>query len=423
MKVLWLTSSPAGASDITKYKLPGRGWIGSLENHLKQVPEIDLAVCFFDNKIRDFKFKHANVTYYPIVDKLHTLVGKLNSKLFNKLYDTNVPSVMRVIDDFKPDVIQIFGTESGLGEIVTKTDVPVIIHIQGLINPIYAAWFPKGISQRSILMNSTLSEIVRKNTAWGLYLLLKKAAEREEFILKNASNFFGRTEWDKRILKMYNKNASYVHCDEILRPFFFTHQWRPTRSSTLRLVTTINANIYKGLDTVLETTELLKRNKNLPITWSIIGINSNDKIVRLFERVCGKRFSQNIVKFRGVKTGNELVSELQKSDLFIHPSHIDNSPNSVCEAMLLGMPVIAGNVGGLSSIITNNENGILYNSYDPFELAAIISEYAENTDVLNRLGANARKTALARHDEKAIISTIIDTYESLAKKQVVEYVS
>jgi glycosyltransferase involved in cell wall biosynthesis len=413
MKVLWLTSSPSGASEYVKNKLPGRGWIASLEEHIKQIEDVDLAVCFFHNEINQFKFYHERVTYYPIKDKLSTVIGKITAKAFNKVYDSNLPALLKVIDDFKPDVIQLFGTESGFGEIVTKTDIPIVIHIQGLVNPYLAAWFPKGMSQTSFLMNSSLSEVLRKNTAWGLYFLFKKMAEREEFILKNGTTFFGRTEWDKRVVKLYNKNAHYVHCDETLRPFFFSHFWRPHHHTTLRLVTTINANIYKGIETVLDTAVLLKRLVKLDFQWSIVGISSSSKLVRLIERINGKNFEDFGVRFKGPMNGNDLVSELLHADVFVHPSHIDNSPNSVCEAMLLGMPVIAGNVGGVSSIVEDKINGILYNSHDPYELAAIISECRDNRSALKLLGENARETATKRHDVQTIVATIMNTYQSL----------
>jgi glycosyltransferase involved in cell wall biosynthesis len=416
MKVLWLTSSPGGASDFIKSTLPGRGWIASLENHIKNIEDIDLAICFFHNRIHDFKFTHEKVTYYPIKDKLSSIIGKVTSKAFNRLYDSNLPSLLKVVNDFKPDIIQLFGTESGLGEIVTSTDIPIVIHIQGLINPYLAAWFPKGVSQASILMNSSLSEILRKNSAWGLYFLFKKMAEREKYILENAENFFGRTEWDKRIVKMYNAQAHYVHCDEVLRPFFFSHCWQLKHTSTLRLVTTINANIYKGIEIVLATAEILRKQTRLSLQWNIIGISPDSKLVRLIEKISGKRFVDNFVFFKGTMTGSQLVEELLNANIFVHPSHIDNSPNSVCEAMLLGMPVIAGNVGGVSSIIEDKHNGILYNSYDPFELAAIILESAKNTSALKRLGDNARDTALKRHNVATIVSTILETYQSLTLK-------
>ena len=70
MKVLWLTNSPAGASDYVNQNTPGRGWIASLGDVIKNHEEVELAVCFFNNTITDTKFFHDGITYYPINDKV-----------------------------------------------------------------------------------------------------------------------------------------------------------------------------------------------------------------------------------------------------------------------------------------------------------------------------------------------------------------
>lgn len=41
------------------------------------------------------------------------------------------------------------------------------------------------------------------------------------------------------------------------------------------------------------------------------------------------------------------------------PSHIENSPNNLCEAMILGMPCIATDAGGTSTLLSNMKDGLL----------------------------------------------------------------
>ena len=41
----------------------------------------------------------------------------------------------------------------------------------------------------------------------------------------------------------------------------------------------------------------------------------------------------------------QVAQELSSSRVYIHPAIIDNSPNSLCEAQIVGCPVIAANVG------------------------------------------------------------------------------
>jgi glycosyltransferase involved in cell wall biosynthesis len=311
----------------------------------------------------------------------------------------------------------LFGTESGLGNVLHLTDIPVIIHIQGLVNPYLSAWFPKGINQTTLYLNSSLLDILIKKGILENYYTFKRMAEREVHTISKGKYFFGRTEWDRRTIRIYNRDCEYFHCDELLRPAFFENQWHQNQTSTMKFVTTINPNIYKGIEIILETAFLLRKNNTLKFEWVVVGIEKNSQLVKLIEKIKKKKFEENFVSFIGPKSGNDVIVELLKADIFIHPSHIDNSPNSLCEAMLLGMPVIAGNVGGVSSLVQHNVNGVLFNSHDPFELAGIILEKKDNLSELKKLGDNARETAYKRHNSEIIVPTILKTYKKILSER------
>lgn len=420
MKVLWFTQTPGGASKYLNSPTIGGGWIVSLGDIMKERDGVELAVCFFNNHIDKFKFEFEGITYYPIKDRFATRTGYVKSKMTGQLPDTNLAAIFKAIKDYKPDIIHIFGTESGLGDIAGKTTIPVIIHIQGLLNPYVASWLPRGISLRNIFFKSRFKELVLRRDLLSGLSELKKKARREDHIIKNTRYFFGRTAWDERVVRLFNPKIEYFHCDEVLRPFIYEHsgKWNHNNASVVRLVTTINAQIYKGLEIVLQTAELMKTQSPLKFEWIIIGVSSMNRIVRIAEINSNVRFKDLPITFQGPLHGEALVSELLSSHLFIHPSHIDNSPNSVCEAMILGMPVIAGYVGGIPSLIEHNHNGILYNSYDRYDLASIIIKYAEDLSKLERLGANAFITAKERHDPDTIVEMIENTYRQLLPKPI-----
>lgn len=66
---------------------------------------------------------------------------------------------------------------------------------------------------------------------------------------------------------------------------------------------------------------------------------------------------------------DKLVELLLESDLYVHTAYIDNSPNAICEAQYLGMPIIATYVGGVPSLIEQGKDGVLIPANDPFMLA------------------------------------------------------
>ena len=80
---------------------------------------------------------------------------------------------------------------------------------------------------------------------------------------------------------------------------------------------------------------------------------------------------------------------------------------------MIGMPVISTNVGGISSLIDHNKNGILLPSNDPFLSASYINQVACDNKLSSKLGENARNTAIERHCKENIINDLIKTYESI----------
>lgn len=64
--------------------------------------------------------------------------------------------------------------------------------------------------------------------------------------------------------------------------------------------------------------------------------------------------------------------------MYVHPAYIDNSPNALCEAMLLGVPCIASYVGGIPSIIQNEVSGLLAPANEPYYLAEKIYWLSKN---------------------------------------------
>jgi glycosyltransferase involved in cell wall biosynthesis len=240
-----------------------------------------------------------------------------------------------------------------------------------------------------------------------------KKAIREEAIIKQAKYFFGRTNWDKQVIGLMNSGATYYHCDEVLRPAFYKAKWTQKSQSELILVSVMNPSIYKGLDIILEAANLLKRYSNIKFEWRVYGMNAGNNVIKLFEKLKKKKFSDNNVQICGSKSEQQLMNCLLNADIYIHPSHIDNSPNSVCEAQMLGLPVIATNVGGISSIIETEVNGLLYNSGDPYELVFLIKRLVKDASLANKISRNAREIAHERHHAPSIVSNIKESYRSM----------
>ncbi len=417
MRVLWFTPT-SSQYDKGSHYYHGGGWVESLEQTFRDHSKVQLGISFFHAK-DCLKKERGTVTYYPIQEiekgNFNKLISNWSCKIESGSY---LKKCLEVINDFSPDVIQVFGTEGSFPEIQHFTEVPVVIHLQGLINPCDNAFYPPGINNYNILTYLPFF----KNHVLGNSLLFdkkrfEKQAEKELVYFKESTFLIGRTSWDKMISSFLAPQATYFHVDEILRSSFYdASPWTPNQQTGVRIISTLSSSIYKGIDLVLKTAYLLKKKLGNTFDWQIIGLHNDNKLVRFFEYCLKKRFKDCNVSFIGVLSESELIKSLQQANIFIHPSYIDNSPNSVCEAQILGMPVIACNVGGTSTLIEHEQNGILVPANAPYELAHNIMLLANDKIKSEQLGTQARISAMERHNRMKTLNSLINAYQTITKK-------
>ena len=227
----------------------------------------------------------------------------------------------------------------------------------------------------------------------------------------------GRTCWDKHLSTFLAPQATYFHVDEVLRDSFYEHagEWVP-REGKLTICSTISETVYKGLDVILKTARLLRQSTDIDFEWKVIGVSAGSSIVAHFERCLGIDSQSVNIRYEGKKSEQELVSLLKSSTIYVHPSYIDNSPNSLCEAQILGLPVIATFVGGIPSLIEDGKTGLLVPANAPYELASLIKQLYESEDLQCSMGRQAAEVALHRHDPQTIYRSLVHTYEHIIKE-------
>lgn len=414
MRVLWFTQTPSLASKLLHSQFNGCGWIDSLEKKITKTDNLELGIAFHYGTNNKRSFEIDNTIYFQL--PYHSNNGKLK-KLWKRWMhyiepDSQINHYMEVVEKFKPDIIHIFGTEPIFGLIIPKINIPVIIQIQGNVTICSKKWF-SGLNNFDILIHTKLSTFLKGHGLWHYYYQFVKKSKREQIIFSQCKYFIGRTDWDKRIIKAFSSEASYFHCDELLRDDFYQNNWEEPSNQKIILFSTISQVVYKGLETILETASILKNKKFIDIEWQIAGISGDEEIIGIIEKTYKLKFYDQNITFKGSLSSELLVKSLLKANIFIHPSHIENSPNSVCEAMLLGVPVIATFAGGTPSIINDKKEGLLVQDGDPYALTGAIIELLEDRKYAADLGINAKKRAEIRHNPDTIIADLMSIYNSV----------
>lgn len=398
MRILWFSVTPS----LYKKVYYG-GWVASLENIFRKYNNTDeLGIAFEYIKKEEYE-KKDNVTYFPLYLKKNIYLNVLN-KIKKNYYKEKLLNLSReVINKFKPDIVQVFGSEWPFGELVNEFNIPFVIHMQGssLIYKLSSELAFSKIEQQKLIKFN-----IKKYISLFLYKPNTYIYDSEYNIIKNNKYFFCRTKWDNSLIKNINNKAKILDCFEAIRDtIYYSEKWKYNNAH--RIITVSQGGVLKGNEIILHTAYILKNLFNYDFEWIVTG---NKDIMRCMEKKTGILCKNVNIKLIGMIDEKCLKDELLNSNIYVHASIIDNSPNSLCEAQIIGIPVIAANVGGVSSLIEDNISGILYPYNEPFQLAFDIMSLFNDINKMNDLSENERKIALKRHSKELIYNQLLNNY-------------
>lgn len=409
MKVLWFSNTPSMAEDhLIKTPSTG-GWIRSLEKEMRDKVELNIAF-YYTGDISNIK--NNKTKYYPIlVNDRNNLIGKIRTRIFNQLQPkSDILKFKEIVDIVKPDLIHIHGSELPYGLVQTISNIPTVMSIQGVITLCEKKYF-SGISYYNVLKYSTLKNRLFFTTELINFKRIKNQSKREKQIYSITKNIIGRTDWDRRVASTLAPNSQYYHNDEILKDTFYQGLWNNKLKETINLFTTSGTNLYKGIETLIYCASLLDNN-NVKFKWRVAGVSKTDEIITLAVKSTKRKLSPNI-EFLG-KVHDEIIKQsIFDCNIYLCISHIENSPNSLCEALILGAPCISTNAGGISNLINNGETGILLQNGDPYSMAGAIVELKNNYDKAINFGIKSRQKALIRHDKNVIAVDLLNIYKKI----------
>lgn len=416
MRILWFTNSCCNYNVVGEYY--GGGWMSSLQNSITSYKcdnkEIYLGICFCMNG-QPAKIEQGNTVYYPVPrcvkSKKDKIIDILRYKDITRdeiLWSHYISNFKRVIEDFKPDVIEVFGSElyTGIGTIAAKQlNVPCVLHIQGILSLYRETLLPIGVSKNTYLWKDGV-----KGAFYNFQFLTywQRSTHREKKILKAVSHVIGRTSWDKHALEILNPKAKYYYGGEILRPCFYEESKRQLPKRPV-IVTTSSDPPYKGFDNVLKIANILKNEMNIDFDWKVYG----NICPSFFEKLTGIKHTEVNVQLCGMATAEQLKDSMLNATVYLQPSYTENSPNSVAEAQILGLPVVATNVGGTSSMVVDGESGLLFPVTDPYIGAWSIAKLIKDKELNVRLGKNGKSIAVKRHNPDSIVEQLLMTYKEV----------
>jgi len=413
MRVLWFSNTSANADEYFSQNLKGTGgWLKALNVEMQDI--VDLHIAFYSEYDQP-KFRYQNTTYHPIPVHKNIFTKVLNKFWFIPKGEEELGKYMSIIDKVKPDIIHIHGTESPFISIITHTEIPVVVSIQGNIT-VYLHKFFSGFEMKYLNFKNTNANYYRyflPSTFRRAYNIFVHQSKIEQKYLSQCKYIIGRTDWDRRITRILAPKSEYFINNEILREGFYEAHWQAPEFTNKFIIHTTNGNnLYKGFETLCHSLKLLN-DIGFSCEWRVAGTSQHDHIYELTRKKLQADFPIKGLVLLGSLNEKQLISKLIETNLFVMVSHIENSPNSLCEAMLLSIPCLSTFVGGTGSLVKDNVEGTKVQSGDPWALAGAIIEIAANYQEAVEKGTRARIAALQRHNKLAIANDLKNIYTKI----------
>lgn len=421
MKILWITNilfPEAKTLILGKADLKASGgWMIGLANSISKHPDIELSIAAVSPLVSSINIsKGANITYYTFP------YGKGNI-WYNSEYEAQWKEIYKLAN---PDIVHIHGTEYSHGLTFLKAcpDAKIVVSIQGLTSAIHQ-FYNKGLTTSQIIRNISLRDILRNDNLIRAKKIYKKRGELvEKVILKSVEHIIGRTPWDRAHAWTINPNAEYHICNETLRDEFYSGRWEYDKCEKHTIFLSQAMYPLKGLHKVLEALPaVVQKYPDTKVKIAGVNITKYDTLKdkcsiggygRIIRNLISKNKLERHVEFMGPLNAEEMKDVLLKSNIFVCPSSIENSPNSLGEAQLLGVPCIASFTGGIPSMIPNENCGLLYNFDDTAMLAQyIVMTFDQSSDFDN---TQMIATAQERHNRERNAVSQITIYKEILSK-------
>lgn len=420
MKVLWFSNTPAGGDEILNAAGCRSGWLSSLDIAIRE--KVELSVAFYYARFSE-PFKYKGVSYFPICYK-NWKFNNIKKSLFGSfINEEDLPKYIDIIKKVQPDVIHIHGAENPFGCILKATNIPVILSYQGsctIINHKYYSGIEKRYGSHKVFRLFSPYTWIFSRSFNQSFKNSTRERMREIGNIKSCKNIIGRTDWDRRITRIIAPQSVYYHCDEILRDSFHQNIWKKPDNKKIIVHTTSGESIFKGFETVCQALNELNK-IGINIEWRVAGVSKGSLLDKASKMKLKGSYPNHGLILLGNLHEQELARSMCEADIYVMPSHIENSPNSLCEAMMLGMPCITTLAGGSSSLLKDKEEGLVIQDGDPWSMAGAILELIRDSSKAVKYGNAARKRAEQRHDKDKIIKKLFIIYDDVVNKNKYNY--
>jgi glycosyltransferase involved in cell wall biosynthesis len=238
-------------------------------------------------------------------------------------------SIQRTLKSIRPDLVHAWGTERGAALVASRLPYKTLVTMQGLLE-----WY---------------AERVELDFYTRMEAKLERVSLRRALVVTAESRFavgWLQGHYPRLKIRQVEHAPGWPFHRLVRRP----------ELNPLQFLFVGKVGRVKGTDLLLKALDQLKDELNFQLTIvsgeaaGFMGALQAETSAKLWDRVT----------LLTDLTQPEVVSQMAKATIMLFPTRVDNSPNSVKEAVVAGLPVVASAIGGITDYVIAEKNGLLF---------------------------------------------------------------
>ncbi|NTW33995.1 MAG: glycosyltransferase [Bacteroidetes bacterium] len=303
--------------------------------------------------------------------------------------------IQKIVDEIKPDIIHIWGTESYWGLLSARGYIKgnIILEIQGLKFTI-AKYFYSGLSLFDIANCFGFKEFVKPYVSLiGLKYSFNHWGKFEKEMLSKHRIISTQSNWVRAYVRNVNPLAQILNTSISLRTDFIeSNKWDADNCVLFQIFTSISSVVsYKGLHILIDAIAILKKQYpqiRLCIAGSIkTGFRQDGYSKWLKKKIQHFGINENIF-WLGSLDAKNIVLQMHKANVVVVPSFVESYCLALEEALTVGVPTVASFSGAMPELATHKKTVLFFPPGDAAMCANAIETFFVNKEYAKIVSEN-----------------------------------
>jgi len=293
--------------------------------------------------------------------------------------------ILRELQKIQPDVVHGQGTEREHAFTAVTSPFPHVITIHGVMARIHELFPPPWLSTQHV------------------------ARWMERYTIQRARDVICISHLTEEFLVKMGCRARRHPIPNAMSPRFLGME-RPSRSGTgMRLLFVGAIMERKGVGLIVEALPELIKLLNQPVELAVAGMGIGNHVTQLQARATELGVA-SFIQWVGPQDETGVADQMNKSDVLVLPSFVDNMPMCVGEAMAAAVPVIATTVGGIPQMVEHGKTGILVAPGNLRELTDALMRILSDPELRFQMGRAGREKAVREYAPNVVAAKTLDVY-------------